>query len=52
MQIDITYPEMAYMRELLRKNYNHRETINEEIRMKILEKIQKLENDYGAGFTS
>lgn len=45
MILGLTYAEMAYIRELLQKDSNHRDTINEELRKKILDKIQLIEND-------
>lgn len=50
MDLEITYPEMALLRELLQRAFSHRQTIDEEIRIKLLEKIQQLEDDYAAGY--
>lgn len=52
MKLELKYQEMAYIRELLHKDYNHRNTINQEIRENLLRKLQKLEDDYAAGLVS
>lgn len=52
MIVEITYKEMAYIRELLQKDKPHRNSIDEVIRKDILAKLRLLERDYAAGLIS
>ena len=52
MDVDITYPEMAYIRQLLQKDNPKKDSIDEDVRIDLLDKIQGLEEDYAAGLIS
>ena len=52
MKLELTYKEMAYIRQLLQIDHPRADSIDDDIRREILAKLGLLERDYADGLIS
>jgi len=52
MILELTYKEMAYIRQLLQIDNPRKDSIDDDIRKEILKKLSLLERDYAEGLIS